>query len=157
MGGKCARNVVGPCTAAVSFNSTGRERDGRAVSPSVKPIFMRFPVLSKTKINFETEKFDVNMTQVWKEKTRKVNEKESKMKKCCCCLPLARGVCLIGGVTFFLSLALFVVYLVFIEDIRRYVLQDFYEIVPCSRPDIDCLVDSLFEYSLLANLLLVMM
>ena len=90
-------------------------------------------------------------------KEEKVNEKESKMKKCCCCLPLARGVCLIGGVTFFLSLALFVVYLVFIEDIRRYVLQDFYEIVPCSRPDIDCLVDSLFEYSLLANLLLVMM
>ena len=68
MGGKCARNVFGPCTAAVSFNSTGRERDGRAVSPSVKPIFMRFPVLSKTKINFETEKFDVNMTQVWKKK-----------------------------------------------------------------------------------------
>ena len=79
------------------------------------------------------------------------------MKKCCCCLPLAQGVGLIGGVTFFLTLALFIVYLVFIEDIRRYVLQDFYEIVPCSRPDVDCLVDSLFEYSLLANLLLVMM
>ena len=35
--------------------------------------------------------------------------------------------------------------------------QDYYEIVPCSRPDVDCLVDSLFEYSLLANVLLVMM
>jgi hypothetical protein len=79
------------------------------------------------------------------------------MKKCCCCLTLPRGVCLIGGVTFFLTVGLFVVYLVFIEDLRRYVLQDMYEIVPCSRPDVDCLVDSLFEYSLLANLLLVMM
>jgi hypothetical protein len=46
---------------------------------------------------------------------------------------------------------------VFIEDIRRYVLQDYYEIVPCSRPDIDCLIDSMFEYSMLANLLLIMM
>ena len=83
--------------------------------------------------------------------------KPKNMKKCCCCLTLPRGVCLIGGVTFFLTVGLFVVYLVFIEDLRRYVLQDMYEIVPCSRPDVDCLVDSLFEYSLLANLLLVMM
>jgi len=47
--------------------------------------------------------------------------------------------------------------LIFIEDLRRHVLQDFYEIVPCTRPDIDCLVDSLFEYSMLANILLIMM
>jgi hypothetical protein len=34
------------------------------------------------------------------------------MKKCCCCLSLPKGVCLIGSLTFFFTVALFVVYLV---------------------------------------------
>lgn len=79
------------------------------------------------------------------------------MQNCCYCLALPKGVRLIGLFTFLASLAAFVAYLVFIEDFRRHVLQDFYEIAPCTTPSVDIVVDSLFEYSLLANLLLVLM
>ena len=59
------------------------------------------------------------------------------MPKCCCCISLVRGVRLIGFLLFFLTLGLFVSYLVFIEEFRRNVLQNFYEIMPCDQPNID--------------------
>ncbi|QQP49099.1 Uncharacterized protein FKW44_009629, partial [Caligus rogercresseyi] len=76
------------------------------------------------------------------------------MKKCCFCLTLINGVRSIGAILFTLTLSLFVFYLVFIEYVRLRIFENFYGIIPCSQPKIDILIDSLFEYSLLANALL---
>jgi len=84
------------------------------------------------------------------------------MKKCCYCLSLTKGARLIGLVCLLITLGLFVCYLVFLEEIRRNVFENLYEFPPwCRRGEnnfyLDMLIDSLFEYSILANLLLVMM
>lgn len=76
------------------------------------------------------------------------------MKYCCGCLQLRQAVNLIGLVFFTISLVLFVAYLVFIEDIRTGLLNDHFGIPPCEMPLLDVLVDSLVEYSLASNLLL---
>ncbi|XP_040564578.1 uncharacterized protein [Lepeophtheirus salmonis] len=76
------------------------------------------------------------------------------MKKCCFCLTLINGVRSIGAILFTLTLTIFVFYLVFIEYVRLRVLENLYGIIPCSQPRIDIIIDSLFEYSLLANTLL---
>ena len=46
-------------------------------------------------------------------------------------------------------------YLIKLEDIRDYILDDLYGIIPCTIPPIDTITDLAFEYSLVANLLLV--
>ena len=50
---------------------------------------------------------------------------------------------------------LFAGYLVKLEDIRLIVLDGLFDIPSCTIPPIDTLTDTLFEYSILANLLLV--
>ena len=79
------------------------------------------------------------------------------MLKCCCCISLTKGVRLIGLALFLVTLGVFVGYLVFIEEFRRNVLQNFYEIVACDQPNIDRLIDTSFEYSMLCNVLLIIM
>ena len=49
----------------------------------------------------------------------------------------------------------YIVYLIKLEDIRDYILDDLYGIIPCTIPPIDTITDLAFEYSLVANLLLV--
>jgi len=71
------------------------------------------------------------------------------------CLSLHKSARIIGSLLFILTVGLFVAYLIFIEDLRRLVLENVFEIQPCTQPLIDIVVDSLFEYSLLVNLLLV--
>ena len=46
-------------------------------------------------------------------------------------------------------------YLIKIEDIRDYILDDLYGIIPCTIPPIDTVIDMAFEYSIIANILLV--
>ena len=48
-------------------------------------------------------------------------------------------------------------YLIKIEAIREHILSDLYGILPCTVPPIDTVTDVAFEYSLLANILLVTM
>jgi len=79
------------------------------------------------------------------------------MVKCCCCISLVKGVRLIGICLFVLTLGLFVSYLVFIEEFRRNVLQKFYDIMPCDQPNIDRLIDTSVEYSLLCNILVMIL
>lgn len=84
------------------------------------------------------------------------------MNKCCYCLSLTRGARLIGLFCLLITLGLFVSYLVFLEEVRRNVFENLYEFPPwCRRGEnnfyLDMLIDSLFEYSILANFLLVMM
>ena len=50
---------------------------------------------------------------------------------------------------------LFIAYLVKLEDIRDMVLHGLYEIPACTIPPIDTIADATFEYSILANVLLV--
>ena len=50
---------------------------------------------------------------------------------------------------------LFVLYLVKLEDVRAVVLEQLYGVPPCTIPPIDTLTDSCFEYSIIANVLLV--
>ena len=57
-------------------------------------------------------------------------------------------------ILFFIS-ALFGGYLVKLEDIRLFVLDGLFDIPSCTIPPIDTLTDTVFEYSILANLLLV--
>lgn len=73
----------------------------------------------------------------------------------CACLSLHKSARIIGTVLFLITVGLFVAYLIFIEDLRRIIIQDFFDVSPCSQPWIDILIDSLFEYSLLVNLLLI--
>ena len=46
-------------------------------------------------------------------------------------------------------------YLIKLEDLRDYILEGLYSIPPCTIPPIDTLTDTAFEYSILANILLV--
>merc|ERR1712088_1258571 len=64
----------------------------------------------------------------------------------CCCLGITGCTRLVGGL---------MLLLVLLEDIRDLVLDDLYGITPCTLPPIDTVIDSAFEYSVLANLLLV--
>ena len=50
---------------------------------------------------------------------------------------------------------LFVLYLVKLEEVRAVVLEQLYGVPPCTIPPIDTLTDSCFEYSIIANVLLV--
>ena len=50
---------------------------------------------------------------------------------------------------------LFSLYLVKLEEVRAYILDDIYGIAPCTMAPVDTLIDSCFEYSILVNLLLV--
>jgi len=79
----------------------------------------------------------------------------SKLDKCCSCLRLDLATRLIGIFGLLSTLGLFVFYLVKLEDVRDFILDDLYGIPPCTIPPIDTLTDSTFEYSLLANLLLI--
>lgn len=78
------------------------------------------------------------------------------MKKCCLCLNLSSAVTAIGACFFVSTLFVFISYLIFIEDFRTSVLNDFYDIAPCEFPLLDIVIDSLFEYSMAANLLLLL-
>jgi len=73
----------------------------------------------------------------------------------CCCLGVTGCTRLVGGLLLLLVLGLYVAYLVLIEDVRDLVLHDLYGVAPCSMPPIDTATDVAFEYSVLANLLLV--
>jgi len=79
----------------------------------------------------------------------------SKFEKCCCCISLEIGTRIIGVIFFIISLVLFIAYLVKLEDIRDMVLHGLYEIPACTIPPIDTIADATFEYSILANVLLV--
>ena len=46
-------------------------------------------------------------------------------------------------------------YLARVQDVRDFLLDDLYGIAPCSLPPLDTLVDTCFQYSILANMLLV--
>ena len=50
---------------------------------------------------------------------------------------------------------LYIFYLIKIEDFRDLVLDDLYGISPCTVPPIDTITDVAFEYSIIANILLV--
>lgn len=73
----------------------------------------------------------------------------------CACLTLHKSARIIGTLLFMITVGLFAAYLIFIEDLRRSVVEKLFDISPCSQPWIDIIVDSLFEYSLLVNLLLI--
>jgi len=79
----------------------------------------------------------------------------SKLDKCCNCLRLDLATRLIGIFGLLSTLGLFIFYLVKLEDVRDFILDDLYGIPPCTIPPIDTLTDSSFEYSMLANLLLI--
>ena len=55
----------------------------------------------------------------------------------------------------FLLPGLFSLYLVKLEEVRAYILEDMYGISPCTMAPVDTLIDSCFEYSILVNLLVV--
>ena len=50
---------------------------------------------------------------------------------------------------------MFLAYLVKINDVRDFILDDMYGVAPCTWPPLDTLVDTAFEFSILANILLV--
>jgi len=77
------------------------------------------------------------------------------LRVCCCCMSLHQGTRTIGTSFFFITLGIYATYLVFIEDLRDKVLDDLYHIKPCTVPPIDTVTDVTFEYSIIANLLLV--
>jgi len=76
------------------------------------------------------------------------------VRKCCCCISLTVGTKLIGTLLFLITLGLFVTYLHKIDDVRDFILSDIYDIPPCVIP-IEGLIDTCFEYSILANLCLI--
>jgi len=78
-----------------------------------------------------------------------------RLSKCCCCLSLDQGAKVVGGVLLLFTLGVYIVYLIKIEDIRDYILDDLYGIIPCTIPPIDTVIDMAFEYSIIANILLV--
>ena len=65
------------------------------------------------------------------------------------------GRAIVGAIFFLITLVVFVFYLLFIEYLRLDILEDYFGILHCSQAWLDVLVDSLFEYSLLCNLLIV--
>lgn len=79
----------------------------------------------------------------------------SKLESCFCCISLEIGTRIIGAVFLLISLALFAGYLVKLEDIRLFVLDGLFDIPSCTIPPIDTLTDTVFEYSILANILLI--
>lgn len=79
----------------------------------------------------------------------------SRLERCCCCIGLEIGTRLIGLLFLLISLGLFVLYLVKLEDVRAVVLEQLYGVPPCTIPPIDTLTDSCFEYSIIANVLLI--
>merc|ERR1712018_351564 len=90
-----------------------------------------------------------------KKKKRALSGKTYKMATKCACLTLHKSARIIGTLLFMITVGLFAAYLIFIEDLRRSVVEKLFDISPCSQPWIDIIVDSLFEYSLLVNLLLI--
>ena len=50
---------------------------------------------------------------------------------------------------------LFAAYLIKINDVRDYILDDIYGIPPCVVYPLESIIDTCFEYSILSNLLLV--
>lgn len=62
---------------------------------------------------------------------------------------------LIGFIGLSSSTGIYIAYLLFLENIRQVVLHDSLNIVPCSSPWIDIFVDNLFEFSVIANVLVV--
>jgi len=79
----------------------------------------------------------------------------SALKKCCYCVSLTIGSKAIASSLLVLTLGLFILYLMKIEDVRDFILDDMYGISPCTIAPIDTLIDSCFEYSILVNLLVV--
>ena len=74
----------------------------------------------------------------------------------CSILPLpARGLDLKYFLHILFFVGLYTLYLIKLEDIRDFILDDLYGIIPCSIPPIDTLTDVAFEYSIIANTLLV--
>lgn len=80
----------------------------------------------------------------------------TKFESCCCCISLELGTRIIGAVFLILSLGGFVGYLIKLEDLRDFILEGLYSIPPCTIPPIDTLTDAAFEYSILANILLLL-
>jgi len=78
----------------------------------------------------------------------------SQVKKCCCCIHLTVAIPTIGTTLLLLTSASFIAYLIKINDVWDFVLDDMYQIAPCKIPLIDTLIDTSFEYSIFANLLL---
>merc|ERR1711874_403372 len=78
-----------------------------------------------------------------------------RFEKCCNCIRLDVATRLIGVSCLLVSLGLFLFYLVKLEDVRNFILDDLYGIPPCTIPPIDTLTDTSFEYSVLTNLLLI--
>jgi len=78
----------------------------------------------------------------------------SALKKCCYCISLTIGTKAIASFFLLLTLGLFSLYLVKLEEVRAYVLYDMYGISPCTVAPVDTIIDSCFEYSILVNLLL---
>jgi len=68
---------------------------------------------------------------------------------------LSKGVRTIGSALFLITLGLYIAYLVLVEDFRHHILEELYGIAPCSFPPIDTFTDVAFEYSIIANLLVV--
>ena len=95
----------------------------------------------------------------------------NRVKKCCCCINLTFAIPTIGTILLLLtsgklliiySLSFqyifsgtFIAYLIKINDVWDFVLDDMYAIAPCKIPLMDTLIDTSFEYSIFANLLLV--
>lgn len=73
----------------------------------------------------------------------------------CCCLGVLSCARLVGTGLLILKLGFYAAYLVLIEEIRDSVLEQLYGIPPCTVPPIDTVIDVAFEYSILANILLV--
>jgi hypothetical protein len=106
-----------------------------------------------------------------------------RLTKCCCCLSLDQGAKVVGAVLLLFSLGkcskiyklvwsnkihqiknkkfkitisgVYIFYLIKIEDFWDFVLDDLYGIIPCTVPPIDTITDVAFEYSIIANILLV--
>ena len=96
----------------------------------------------------------------------------SAFKKCCYCISLTIGSKAIGSFFLLLTLGrtwniaivsingdsppgLFIAYLMKIEDVRDFILDDMYGISPCTIAPLETLIDSCFEFSILVNLLVV--
>merc|ERR1712018_1104069 len=85
-----------------------------------------------------------------KKKKRALSGKTYKMATKCACLTLHKSARIIGTLLFMITVGPFAAYLIFIEDLRRSVVEKLFDISPCSQPWIDIIVDSLF-----VNLLLI--
>merc|ERR1719336_1402106 len=63
----------------------------------------------------------------------------------------------IAGLLLTTTLGVYTMYLVRIQDVRDFLLDDLYGIAPCSLPPLDTLVDTCFQYSILVNMLLLVL